>query len=733
MGWIKTIILATSGNVVNVIKIPGKLLSLIIKGAISVPKKIIAPILAGAGASPKEISSMKKKEEEAKKELKQKKAKNDQKLVINGAKIQCTLCSNPMGTLMATHNTPTIKGQPAAVASDKGKMNLVFAGSCLKVPNTPVPCIGVIQPLEWQDTGSFKIQDESPLLLKSTIKCVYGGVDIKITDCGQRSIFSYDAETSMEADTDENSQMRIALFFDGTRNNLKNTEARLEYEKSQNEATKEDADLEKAAHYLKNANRKDDSYENGYSNVAFLSKYYLIEEEDPENLRNYTYIEGIATGDLEHDAYVVDRMGGYAFATGKTGIEAKVDKGCAFAAEKIKNLIIGGKKLNQITLEVFGFSRGAAAARSFLNEVRQTGRPAISGMGVDKSGHHSIEALPPYGKLGMELQKLGVDVTDTHIVVRFTGLFDTVSSYGLRWKKEKDTKIFGLDAVNISRNTLHLASADEHRHFFPLVNIKSTGFNEKTFPGVHSDIGGSYVEGAKEIKKGLAMMSEENVRRKYQKVLADGWYTKDQLNIVRPSIFQQHLQREKTAHKNSGMEDTVEIVEDHVIRLRGEKESISVAYSYIPLHIMCDYAMQKGIYVKFIVEDLKADLNINGNYDLIKVKERLIDVVFNDFHELIFYPRSVLEDQIEDLRPGGRSYIYKEENLGSGKEDVPINPNWGQDMVIEPFVTDEDLIRKIEDHNTILMLRRKYLHRSADWFEPGFNPTTNEIRTIWNG
>jgi len=55
----------------------------------------------------------------------------------------------------------------------------------------------------------------------------------------------------------------------------------------------------------------------------------------------------------------------------------------------------------------------------------------------------------------------------------------------------------------------------------------------------------------KEIKKGLAMMSEENVRRKYQKVLADGWYTKDQLNIVRPSIFQQHLQREKTAHKNS--------------------------------------------------------------------------------------------------------------------------------------------------------------------------------------
>ena len=312
-------------------------------------------------------------------------------------------------------------------------------------------------------------------------------------------------------------------------------------------------------------------------------------------------------------------------------------------------------------------------------------------------------------------------------------MFDTVSSYGLCFKKEKDTEIFGLDAVTMSRNTLHLASADEHRHFFPLVNIKSTGFNEKTFPGVHSDIGGSYVEGADEIKNGVAISTEAYVRKRYQKVVTEGWYTKDQLTIVRPTFLQQKQAELYPNYKKVFLDHTIEVIQEHVIRLRGEKKCISVAYSYIPLHIMCDYAMQPGIYVKFRDADLKDKYNINGHTDLIEVQERLHNVVFNNAPELIFYSRSVLEDQIEDFRPGGRRNMYQEEDLGSDEDEVPLHPNWGKAMVIEPFVTDEILIQKIKDHNTILMLRGKYLHRSADWFELGFNPTQSGNRKIYEG
>ena len=143
--------------------------------------------------------------------------------------------------------------------------------------------------------------------------------------------------------------------------------------------------------------------------------------------------------------------------------------------------------------------------------------------------------------------------------------------------------------------------------------------------------------------------------------------------------------------------------------------------------------MQPGIYVKFKNDDLKSELNVDAHEELKEVQERLHNVVFHDYPELLFYTRAELEDQIEDFRPGGRRYSYKDEDLGSGEDEVPLNPNWGKDMIIEPFVTDDVLIQKIKDHNTILMLRRKYLHRSADWFEAGFNPTKHETRTIWNG
>ncbi len=706
----------------------------------SSPKKIQVPPVAGDGATSEEIAAMKQMEEaHMTEEEKQGKAKNALKLVINGAKIQCTMCTNPIGTLLATNNTPSIQGQPTAISKDKEKVNLIFAGTCLKLPNTPTPCIALIQPGQWQDTGSYNVQGESPLLLKSTIKCMFGGVDIKITDCGQRNSFVFDAPTEMQEDTDENSQMRVALFFDGTKNNMKNTEAREEYFKLHGKRPYEDekyraeADKTKAAIYAKVGNKDDDSYENGYSNVALLSKYYKKELRDPENLRDYAYVEGIATGDREHDAYVTDSKDGYMFGIGDTGIKAKVEKGCAFAAGKIDKLNKKGKKLKQITIDVFGFSRGAAAARSFLHELGKMPRAArvrvVSGPQNGSSVKYTEPAIPRYGKLGIELSKLGIDLTECHVIIRFAGLFDTVSSYGIRLSKEKDTQSLGLDGVRLAKNTLHLTAADEHRYFFPLVNINSAGFNEKVFPGVHSDIGGSYVDGDPEIKKGLAAGSESDVIEKYKKLVREGWYTREQLTIVKPSAWQTIMDTWKLKVVTS----PVEYIEESMIRLRGEKKSISAAYSYIPLHIMCDYAMKKGIYLKFRNVDLKDELNISQHEKLFDVNKRLYNIVFNNAPEMIFYKRSELEYEIEMARPEGPDFSFHRKNLDWLNDKIPIEPTAGKPIDIEVFIHDKMLIQKIQDHNAILMLRNEYLHRSADWFEPGFNPTKNEKRKIYEG
>jgi|GEM_PF-892650 len=113
-------------------------------------------------------------------------AEDDLKLVIDGAKIECMLCTKPEGTLKVNVDTPTTQDKATATNAEKDAISLVFDGNCKKSPNSASPCKAVMQLDEWEDVGNGKIQDNEPLLLKSTIKCTYGGTPITITDCGQK-------------------------------------------------------------------------------------------------------------------------------------------------------------------------------------------------------------------------------------------------------------------------------------------------------------------------------------------------------------------------------------------------------------------------------------------------------------------------------------------------------------------------------------------------------------------
>ena len=144
-----------------------------------------APPACGPNATPAEVAKSKEMEGKRKEREKHQKAADGMRIVISGAKIQCSLCTNPMGTLMVTSPNPTIQNKPIATINDKEKTNIMFTGTCSKSPNAAAPCISVIIPGMWQDTGKVKIQNSSPLLFKSTIKCMFGGVDIKFVDCGQ--------------------------------------------------------------------------------------------------------------------------------------------------------------------------------------------------------------------------------------------------------------------------------------------------------------------------------------------------------------------------------------------------------------------------------------------------------------------------------------------------------------------------------------------------------------------
>ncbi len=122
------------------------------------------------------------------KEKEKEKAEEDQQFVIDGAIIECKLCTVPVGMLKVNFDTPTIQNKKTATVKEKDSKSLIFMGTCLKSPNAAAPCAGVMQLGEWKDVGTSLVQDQKPLIKKSTIPCNYGGSTISIIKSGQINV-----------------------------------------------------------------------------------------------------------------------------------------------------------------------------------------------------------------------------------------------------------------------------------------------------------------------------------------------------------------------------------------------------------------------------------------------------------------------------------------------------------------------------------------------------------------
>src|SRR5690606_26153134 len=139
-------------------------------------------------------------------------------------------------------------------------------------------------------------------------------------------------------------------------------------------------------------------------------------------------------------------------------------------------------KIERLTLDIFGFSRGAAAARHFANEV-------LKG---------------PTGTLGQALAAQGIPWPQ-QVEIRFVGLFDTVAAIVNPVNGDFSPHNAQNDPVNINlsperiRHVVQLAARDEHRHHSSLHSLRSAdgslpaNFREWALPGAQSVIGGGYL------------------------------------------------------------------------------------------------------------------------------------------------------------------------------------------------------------------------------------------------
>ncbi|WP_148863231.1 phospholipase effector Tle1 domain-containing protein [Marinobacter fonticola] len=274
--------------------------------------------------------------------------------------------------------------------------------------------------------------------------------------------------------------LEVGIFTDGTLNNAGNIDVFRQRVENECLAPHQNGDIGAAECERRLALLLGNSYANGTSNVAKLRDLYPETDEETEaaitfRRRVYAPGPGSKTG-------APDSLEGSMTGLGKTGVIAQVNNAFAGLALVASNLL-KDDVIDVLTIDLFGFSRGAAAARHAANEI-------ASGSG---------------GGLGHAFAAMDMQWPKT-VAIRFLGLFDTVAgivnipdgdfipSNDLNAPVKLD-----LDPGSVS-TAVQFTAIDECRENFALNSLCNPdgtlpdNFREIALPGAHSDIGGGYHE-----------------------------------------------------------------------------------------------------------------------------------------------------------------------------------------------------------------------------------------------
>jgi Uncharacterized alpha/beta hydrolase domain (DUF2235) len=454
----------------------------------------------------------------------------------------------------------------------------------------------------------------------------------------------------------------FGIFIDGTGNNRYDTIARTNWEKKR---LGESKDVYNNAEHLKIfAKSKKDiikgenykygevSYENDLSNPAILFDNYL--KDDKTIFKVYT--EGMGTNTLADEnlnviSYEENDMEGKGFGTGTSGIVLRVTRAIEQMVEKIR--LRETEKIGTLTIDVFGFSRGAAAARHFVHEI--TLNPYFLNDGFDHmdriiDAQYFDKYLPKGGYLSYLLTVKGVEYKS--LVIRFAGLYDSVPHYGLI-QKNNISKL-GLNSISKAKHILHMTAGDEHRKNFSLARIiRKKNHIELNMPGVHCDVGGSYIEGRPEgLAKGIKLADTEELHI-LQEESATDIYSKPQLEAFRKTLLDEGWFQDHQIEVNYD-------ANNQKSQLISQRAYLSNQYSYIPLHMMCNYAIDRGLPFNFTNLKKKKNFSNNPIDGHLALMSRLQKNLEDYANKIIANPTASLQYEIDeaDLKKLRNNYLH---------------------------------------------------------------------------
>ncbi|WP_422420282.1 phospholipase effector Tle1 domain-containing protein [Pseudomonas sp. GZD-222] len=275
--------------------------------------------------------------------------------------------------------------------------------------------------------------------------------------------------------------LHVGVFFDGTGNNLSNSEAAADCMDPVKLASSPALRKQCASYgYNGQGSVPADSYGTAKSNIAKLYELYRDQaaerlQDDQKRVSLKVYAEGIGTQAGKKDSDLSKLTGRYA-----SGVITRVQQVPAAILEQLArwSQINPGVRIQQVELDIFGFSRGAAAARHFANDI---GRGAASLLAQRWPASLLAEGFDWQSSSSLAINFIGLFDSVAAVVSVFNGNFSPANAdYGGIEMKLPQTA---------AKKIVHLVARDEHRKNFPLTQCE----DDSVVPGAHSDVGGGYL------------------------------------------------------------------------------------------------------------------------------------------------------------------------------------------------------------------------------------------------
>ena len=283
---------------------------------------------------------------------------------------------------------------------------------------------------------------------------------------------------------------------------------------------------------------KKSSYVNGYTNIKRLYDHYegsdrLNPQADNYDLKSFKlYASGSGTVDpIDRKKLDGDEKTGLGLGVGDTGVKAHV----VFACEKIaKELNAAGvEHIDELVLDVFGFSRGATEARHFVCSIQQEFElleqdgyaphtlkiapdenhtdlfaPFYEDQNGDRTSielaihYNPIRAVYKHTARGVRRHK-APPLHIENVTFRHVNIGDTVTHHWIQQSNDYKELNLNFDPDKVG-SVYHAMAMDEYRYNFDVYSIFDTDYDdvihpdsdkkrkEVVLPGAHADVGGGY-------------------------------------------------------------------------------------------------------------------------------------------------------------------------------------------------------------------------------------------------